>query len=314
MGAPSRPRKGSLQYIPKCRTAKFLPSANWKMVHGKGILGFIGYKVGMATAIVKDNTPESMVKGLNRAMPVTILECPNMKIFSIRFYNKGIVAKDIVVSNDKELKCIVRIPEKLGNVEAPKEYDDVRVVVYSLPSQTSVKKTPDIIEVAVGADSKEAKLEIAKSFIGKEITIHDFAKTELIDVRGVTKGKGFTGPTKRFGLSLRAHKSEKGVRGPGSIGPWHPARITFRTPRAGQMGVFSRVNLNQKLITTGKISEKNINPSSGFNRYGNIRTNYMIIKGSIQGPPKRQILVTPAFRPTKHTHKQKLEFINLEIH
>jgi len=237
-----------------------------------------------------------------------------MKIFSIRFYNKGIVAKDVIVSNDKELNSVVKMPKALGNIEAPKEYDDVRTVAYSLTSQTSVKKTPDIIEIALGADTKEAKLELAKSFVGKEIPFHDFAKTELVDVRGLTKGKGFTGPTKRFGLSLRANKSEKGRRGPGSIGPWHPARITFRTPRAGQMGMFARVSLNQKLVATGKISEKNINPISGFNRYGNIKTSYAIIKGSVQGPPKRQVLITPSFRPTKLKQKQKFDFINLEIH
>lgn len=312
MGAPKRPRKGSLQYWPRCRTAKFLPSANWKMVHGKGILGFIGYKVGMATAVVKDNTADSMIKGLQKSMPVTILEVPNMKIFSIRFYNKGCVAKDVIVSNDKELKRVVKVPEKLGAIEAPKDYDDIRVVVFSLPSQAEIKKTPDIIEVAIGADTKEAKLELAKSFVGKELTITDFAKTELVDVRGVTKGKGFEGPTKRFHLTLRAHKSEKGRRGPGSIAPWHPARVTFRTPRAGQLGMFARVGLNQKIVTIGKISEKNINPVSGFNRYGNIKTNYVLIKGSIQGPPMRQILITPAYRPTKYMQKQKIEFINLE--
>jgi large subunit ribosomal protein L3 len=314
MGAPSRPRKGSLQYYPRCRTAKALPSANWKMVHGKGVLGYIGYKVGMATAIVKDNTADSMIKGLNKAIPVTILELPNMKIFSVRFYNKGCVAKDVIVSNDKELKRVVKVPEKLGVLEAPKEYDDVRAVVFSLPHQIDLKKTPDIIEVALGADTKEAKFELAKSFVGKEISIHDFAKTELVDVRGVTKGKGFTGPTKRFGLSLRAHKSEKGRRGPGSIAPWHPARVTFRTPRAGQMGMFARVGLNQKVVSIGKIADKNINPSSGFQHYGNIKTNYILIKGSVQGPPMRQILITPAYRPTKLKQKQKFDLINLETH
>ena len=127
----------------------------------------------------------------------------------------------------------------------------------------------------------------------------------------MTKGKGLVGPVKRFGITLKQHKSEKGVRRPGSLGPWHPARVTFVTPMAGQLGMFSRVIYNLKIVSSGSISEKNINPSSGFKNYGNIKTNYIIVKGSIQGPAKRQILLTPSFRPTKKQIKKKYEFAEL---
>jgi len=42
----------------------------------------------------------------------------------------------------------------------------------------------------------------------------------MVDSKTFTKGKGFQGPVKRFGISLRSHKSEKVIRGPGSLGPW----------------------------------------------------------------------------------------------
>jgi ribosomal protein L3 len=57
---------------------------NWSAIKGEGFLGFIAYKVGMATAIVKDSTPKSMTPGKKLAIPVTFLEVPSMKIYSVR--------------------------------------------------------------------------------------------------------------------------------------------------------------------------------------------------------------------------------------
>ena len=80
MSKKSRPRRGSLQFYPRKRAAKLLPSVNWEVVPGNdGLLGFIAYKAGMATAIVKDSTPKSMTLGKKMAVPVTILEVPPMK-------------------------------------------------------------------------------------------------------------------------------------------------------------------------------------------------------------------------------------------
>ena len=129
----------------------------------------------------------------------------------------------------------------------------------------------------------------------------------------MTKGKGTQGPVKRFGLKLRFHKSEKGVRGPGSLGPWHPARVTFKAPISGQLGLFSRIDSNLKLLSSGNVSEKDINPNQGFKNYGKIKSSYLIVKGSVSGPPKRQLLITPAFRPSKEQLKRKYEFMELAI-
>ena len=152
---------------------------------------------------------------------------------------------------------------------------------------------------------------VVKSLIGKEISLDDLPKFDILDVRGVTKGKGFQGPTKRFGLKLKQHKTEKGLRRPGSLGPWHPARVTFKAPQAGQMGYFSRIIYNIRVISHGKIKDKDINPKTGFKNYGNIKTSYIIVKGSVQGPAKRQILLTPAFRPSRDQLKKKYEFLEL---
>lgn len=315
---PTRPRFGSLQIWPRKRAEKNLPSTNWKpiqnlKIEGDGLLGFIAYKAGMATAVVKDDTPNSMTKGKRIVVPVTILEAPNMKIFSVRFYKNGICIKDVIVSNDKVLKSIVKVPKELKSLDSqiPQGYDDIRVIAHSIPSQTGVKKTPDITELAIHAKDK---LAYVKSLIGKEVSYKDFLSTKvtLLDVRGLTKGHGLSGTVKRFGIGYRSHKAEKGQKHPGSLGPWHPARVTYMVPQSGQLGMFSRVHYNQRLLSSGSISEKNINPASGFTHYGTIKSNYLILSGSVQGPAKRQILLTVSYRPSKAQSKKKLEFVEID--
>ena len=109
------PRKGSLQFWPRKRANKFLPRVNWGAIpsdKSKNLKGFICYKAGMASAYVKDNTPDSMTKDKPITIPVTILECPSIKIFSVRFYKNNKVSKDILAETlDKELKRKVKIPK-----------------------------------------------------------------------------------------------------------------------------------------------------------------------------------------------------------
>ncbi len=315
MPSARRPRYGSLQFWPRKRVRKALPSVNWipvsRINKEEGILGFIGYKAGMATAIVKDNIDKSMTKGKKIAIPVTILEVPNMKIFSARFYKNGKVMTEIVLDNkDKELKRKIKLPKEIKKLDNIEGYDDIKVIVYSLVNQTNIKKTPDIIELALNHNDK---LAFVKNYAGKEISLADVLKWNLVDVRGLTKGKGMQGAVKRFGIKLKQHKSEKGRRRPGSLGPWHPARVTFHAPMAGQLGLFTRVHYNLKVIDSGNVKEKNINKKEGFKNYGLIKGNYIILAGSVQGPQKRQILVTPALRPTRKQSKKNYELVNLDV-
>ena len=155
----------------------------------------------------------------------------------------------------------------------------------------------------------EEKLKFVKENLGKEVSVLDFFSSgEIVDVRGLTKGKGFQGPVKRFGIKLRFHKSEKGRRKVGSIGPWHPARVTFRVPMAGQLGMFTRVIYNNKIVSIKKGSQ---NPLSNIKNYGDVKNDYLIVAGSVQGPAKRQLLITPPLRKTRKQEKKKYEFIEL---
>ena len=119
MPATRSPRKGSLQFWPRKRAKKFLPSVNWRFLKdgsSKNLKGFIAYKAGMASAYVKDNTPDSRTKDKKITVPVTILECPKMKILSVRFYKNKKVVKDVL--NNKLDNVIV---EYAGNENCPTE-------------------------------------------------------------------------------------------------------------------------------------------------------------------------------------------------
>jgi len=307
------PRKGSLQFWPRKRANKFLPRVNWDAINSnsKNIKGFICYKAGMKSAIVKDNTPNSMTKGKQIAIPVTILECPTMKIFSVRFYKNGKVMKEILAEKlDKEIKKKIKVPKtKKGKIEDVKNYDNIRIIFYSQVKKTDLKKTPDLSEVEL-VGSVEEKLNWIKENLSKEISVLDvFEKGQLIDLRGLTKGKGLQGPVKRFGIGLKSHKSEKGQRRPGSLGPWHPARVTFRAPQAGQLGMFTRIVYNNKIIDIGKSEDKK--ELKNIENFGDVKTDYIIIRGSVQGPAKRQLLITAPLRETKKQLKKDFELMEL---
>jgi large subunit ribosomal protein L3 len=306
----SAPRRGSLQYWPRKRARKVLPSPNWDAIKTDShkLKGFIGYKAGMASAYVKDDTPDSMTKGKKIIVPVTIIECPPLKIFSVRFYKNNKVEKEMLAENlDKELKKRVKLPKiakKLENFEG--DYDDVRVLCYSVVKKTGIKKTPDLSEIALGG-SYEDKIKFIKENLGKEIFVSSiFEKGKLVDLRGLTKGKGLQGPVKRFGITLKAHKSEKGRR-KAVLGSFKPARTTRRAPLAGQLGMFTRVTYNNKILDLGKAENK----FQGIKNFGDVKTDYILVAGSVQGPAKRQLLVTSPLRVTKKQLKKNYEVLDI---
>jgi len=308
MAPPNSPRRGSLQYWPRKRAKKALPSPNWKALNSDSnkLKGFICYKAGMASAFVKDDTADSMTKGKKIVVPVTILECPAMKIFSVRFYKNGKVAKEVLSESlDKELKRKLTLPKQNKKAELEGDYDDVRVIFYSVVKKTNIKKTPDLSEIALGG-SYDDKIKFIKENLGKEISVSSvFEKGNLADLRGLTKGKGLQGPVKRFGITLKFHKSEKGQRRPGALGSFHPGRVTFRAPMAGQIGMFTRVTYNHKIIKLGKEEFKNLL------NFGDVKTDYIIVTGSVQGPAKRQLLITAPLRETRKQKKKNYEVLEI---
>jgi len=297
----SKPRAGSLQFWPRQRARRMYPRIrSWVKLNTTKLLGFFGYKVGMTHVQVQETNP-SLKGTFLKNYPVTILECPPVKLFSIRFYKNTFygqkVITEILAQNlNKELKRKVSFPKKIKASE-PSEYDDVRVLVYTQPKLAFGKKKPEIIEIGISG-SKEEKLNYAKSLLNKEIKVSEiFKSNQFVDVHAVTKGYGFQGSVKRHHIDLRSHKSEKKRRG-NIFGSQTPGKIHWGMPMPGQHGFHTRTEFNKFII---KVSDdiKEINPKSGFNRYGMVNNEFVLIKGSIPGAKKRLVVITEPLRYRK---------------
>jgi len=292
-----RPRSGSMQFWPRVR-AKGVRVRSWST--DKGLAGFAGYKSGMTHLIAVDNRKNSLTKGEEIFIPVTVIECPPLKAASIIFYKNSKTISQICADKvDKELERRVSLKSK-RKTEDIKDFDDLRVLAYTQPILIGLKKKPDLFELAIGGN-KEEKLEFAKNILGKEIKVSDvFKEGQYTDIHSITKGKGTQGPVKRFGISIRHHKSEKTKRGPGSLGGWRAqGKVMYRVAHAGKMGYHLRTEYN-KLILKISNNDKEINPKGGFIRYGMVKSDYILVKGSIPGPTKRLIRFNHMIRKDKN--------------
>jgi large subunit ribosomal protein L3 len=292
-----------MQYWPRSRAADIVARIRtWPASKDAKLLGFAGYKVGMTHIIATDNKPTSLTKNEDIQIPVTVLECPPLKIAAVLVYKKdayGLRCTGQINAEklDKEAARTIVIPKKAGKPADTKDIVDVRVLAYTQPKMTMIgKKAPEFFELGVGGAKPEDKMAYAQGLLGKEIKFSDiFADGQMVDAISITKGHGYQGPVKRFEIALRSHKSEKTKRGPGSLGPWHGFK-GYRTPHAGQMGFQQRTEHNKRIL---KISDDvaKINPKGGFLRYGLIKNQYVLFKGSIGGASKRLVTFMVPKRP-----------------
>lgn len=306
-----RPRKGSKAYSPRKRAVSQTPRLDsWPEIsEGPKLQGFAGYKAGMTHAFVVDFRKSSLTTGQEIQIPVTVLEVPPMKVAAVRVYENtryGLRTAGEVwaPSVDGSLKRKLPIPKNYDTEKAwgelnKKDIEDVRVLTYTQPKLVTgvPKKVPDLMETRVGGGTLEQRLEYAKGLLGKDITVTEFAKDgAIIDVAAVTKGKGFQGAVKRWGVKLLSHKNSKHRRMVGNLGPKRPGFVRPTVPQAGQMGYHQRTEFNKRILKVGEKGEE-VNPKGGFVHYGAVRSNYVLIHGSVPGPTKRLIRLRDPVRP-----------------
>ena len=301
------PHRGSLQVWPRVRAKRAYPRIRtWKGAKEARPLGFPGYKAGMTHIMLADNRQHSMTKGKEIFMPVTILECPPLKVASVRFYKKSTyglsVSSEIFAEKpEKELGRKISLPKKASKkIDDFKAEDchDIRILAYTQPKLTGIgKKKPEVFELGIGGSVQE-KLNYAKAMLGKDIRINDFAKEgKVVDIHGVTRGHGTQGPRRRFGVMLRQHKSEKAIRNPGNVGPW-TGPASWRVAHAGKMGYHQRTEYNKWIVKIGD-NPADVMPRGGLTHYSNIKNQYVLVKGSLPGSTKRMIMMTDARRDHK---------------
>merc|ERR1712087_190394 len=201
----------------------------------------------------------------------------------------------------------------------------VRLLVHTQVDKVKLgQKKAHLKEIQINGGDCAAKIDFCKNLFEKEIRVGDvFAKDEMIDIIGVTKGRGIDGVVTRWGVTRLPRKTHRGLRKVACVGSWHPARIQFQVPRAGQNGYHHRTEINKKLYRLAKageendagtkmdVTEKKITPLGGFPHYGEIKNDWIMIKGSVMGTKKRMVTLRRSL--LNNTKRMATEEITLKF-
>ena len=141
--------------------------------------------------------------------------------------------------------------------------------------------------VTAGEVLREFRLEAGEGddlAAGQEIGVSLFAAGQKVDVRGVTKGRGFAGGVRRHNFRTQdaTHGNSVSHRAPGSIGQCQtPGRVMKGKRMAGQMGNVNRVQQNLEVIRVD--AERNL----------------LLIRGGVPGPAGGRLVVLPSVKKSK---------------
>ncbi len=118
--------------------------------------------------------------------------------------------------------------------------------------------------------------------LGQELSVDVFSAGDVVDVSGVSKGKGFAGSIKRHGQACgpMSHGSRHHRR-PGSMGTLRPKRVLPGKNLPGHMGV--------KNVTIQNLEVVSVDPAN----------NVILIKGGIPGPKKSFVVIKEAIKGSK---------------
>lgn len=311
-----KPRRGSLQYWPRKRAKRIYPRLKAPESEELKPLGFAGWKAGMTHIHIIDDVQKSPTFGKVISKPVTIIDTPSLFVCGLRIYRKTINglqasaekwAEKIPKSLEIERKAM---PGKHNEIKADNAFD-ARLIVSTQPGKGGMKKKkPEIFEIPIGGKDIRKKIEYADSVIGKEINFTDaFKAGEYVDVSGVTKGFGFTGPVVRFGIRIQTRKDKQMHRHVGSIGSTTPRKVDWRNPAAGQHGFHTRTEFNKRVVLVDSDTNK-VMPKGGFLGYG-VPKSYVLIEGSVPGTRKRLVMMKKAWR-SKRFAVPDVKFISVE--
>ncbi len=324
MSKTHKPVKGSRAFWPKKRAKRIYPSVK-SVPETKGEktvpLAFAGYKAGMTQVSYIDIKKDSPTSGKEKVEAATVLDCPPLMICGIKIYRKGpegLINEGTVWDENlsKDLQRKLDIPKKphMKKELIGKKLDqlaEVRILVSTQPRGSGLgKKKPEVFEIPLSGDV-EKQWAYALEKLGKEIVPADvFSQGEVIDVKAITKGKGFSGVVKRFGVKIRSRKDGGKRRHIGTMGPVTPGRVLpGKIAQAGQLGFQTRTEYNKKIL---KIEEDGMEPKGGFVNYGKVPKNYILLEGSVPGPKKRLVLLRKAMRWSENPAPTEIKYISLD--
>jgi len=352
------PRCGSLGYLPKKRsrhkkgTVKHFPKDD--STNHCHLTAFMGFKAGMTHVIREVDRPNSKAHKKECCEPVSIVETPPMiavgvvgytktyrglrSLYTVfaenlseevlrRFYRKwyGCKAKAFSKYINKFSKNNQDIKIELENIK--KHCSIVRVICHTQVSKIKSlhQKKAHIMEIQVNGGNLTGKVDFAASIFEKPIPVSTvFQPNEMVDVIGITKGKGTNGVISRFGVTRLPRKTHRGLRKVACVGAWHPSAVKWTVARAGQKGFHHRTEMNKKVYRIGisgqsshrastkyDVTDRSITPMGGFPRYGNVKEDFIMLKGSVPGPVRRTLTIRQSLFPQKN--RKAVEQIELKF-
>ena len=338
------PRHGSLAFHPRKRVHRIRAAVSAfpkdKSAEKPHLTAFMGFKAGMTHVIREVKRTNTKLPKDGVLEPVTIVETPAMVVAGFVGYKKTpkglrqvttVFAEHIsdefkrryckrwyksckrqfAVHTEKfnETKTKTRREKQLKMMK--KVCDVIRVIAHTQMALVPLKqKKAEVMEIQVNGGSVADKVDFAYGLLEKQITVDNvFGQDECIDICSVTKGHGYNGVIKRFGVRHLPRKTHRGLRKVAGIGAWHPARVSWTVARAGQMGFFKRTETNKKIYRLGvkenrnaktefDITEKDITPMGGFPHYGIVKNDFLMIKGTVGGVRRRVISMRKACFPS----------------
>jgi len=361
----SAPRHGSMGFYPKKRARRhrgkvkaFPKDDPSKPIH---LTCFMGYKAGMTHIVREVDRPGSKVNKKEVVEPVSIIETPPIIIVGVigyidtphgprslktvwaehlseecrrRFYKNWYKSKKKAFS-----KYSKKWQDPLGKKEIERDLNKIKKYcsVVRVIAHTQIKmlrkrqKKAHLMEIQVNGGTVPQKVEWIRQHFEKPVPVANvFAQDEMIDIIGVTKGKGYKGVTSRWHTKKLPRKTHKGLRKVACIGAWHPSRVQFTVARAGQKGFHHRTELNKKIYRIGKgihtkdnklvknnastdydLTDKSITPMGGFKHYGEVNSDFLLIKGGVVGTRKRILTLRKSL--LVHTKRSALEKIDLKF-
>lgn len=141
--------------------------------------------------------------------------------------------------------------------------------------------------IEVGEGIREFRVsfdELAKIKIGDELKVDIFKEGQAINVRGLTRGKGFAGTVKRhhFKTQDATHGNSLSHRAPGSIGQCQtPGRVWKGKKMAGHMGNTYCTVQNQEIVRV------------------DTKKNLLLIKGALPGAPGEEVIIVQSTKKSK---------------
>lgn len=131
--------------------------------------------------------------------------------------------------------------------------------------------------VPAGTSVRESRVDDASGYeLGAELTVAMFEAGQMVDVSGVSKGKGFAGVLKRYHFAGqdRTHGNSLSHRAPGSIGQNQtPGRVFPGKKMAGHLGAVQRTAQNLEVVRVD--AERNL----------------LLVKGAVPGATNGDVVV-----------------------